>query len=140
MYIKMYVADVLLLAPPTNKLIHSGRTVNKVGKVTKLGEWICYSSNGRRGREQSFWRNIYLDKVYYRIFEEKRAIGEIFISVKVYLLKVMVISKRCNVHRHFFENSSLDKRNINRLRGRLNIVKQKHNGGSGCGCRCPSWP
>ena len=60
MYIKMYVADVLLLAPPTNKLIHSGRTVNKVGKVTKLGEWICYSSNGRRGREQSFWRNILL--------------------------------------------------------------------------------
>ena len=60
----MYVAGVLLLAPPTNKLIHSGRTVNKVGKVTKLGEWICYSSNGRRGREQSFWRNIYLDKVY----------------------------------------------------------------------------
>ena len=43
----------------------------------------------------------------------------------------MVISKRCNVHRHFFENSSLDKRNINRLRGRLNIVKQKHNGGRG---------
>ena len=60
----MYVADVLLLAPPTNKLIHSGRTVNKVGKVTKLGEWICYSSKGRREDNRAFGEIFYLDKVY----------------------------------------------------------------------------